>query len=239
MAALAAVAVAAAEHQVGGNMKRILTESENKQIEERIAQLERKTSGEVVVAVARRSSSYSSSAMLLSSIAALLLSIPLVNVAMDVLYRPDLAIQAVNMQMILYIPIFLCVLAAARVLINRFPALLAPAINTAKKQQKVQERSAWVFYENRLYNTKEGTGVLLYISLYERTARILADAGIYQKIGQDGLQDMAEKLALGIRQGRGATAILESLDVLENVLATNFPPPEKNENELPDAVLYY
>ena len=77
---------------------------------------------------------------------------------------------------------------------HRWKALL---LGTERKEHAVRERAQQAFFEKGLYKTKENTGVLFFLSLLERKVWILADKGIYQKIGQETLDRYAKTVSPG------------------------------------------
>ncbi len=220
------------------NKQKILTADDCAAIEARITALETKTSGEVVVAVAERSSYYRSSALLLAVIAAGMLT-PLCTVpTASFLQGLGLWASPAQLQTIVYVPVFFILLAAFRWLVGRMPFLLNVIVSDRKKQDKVSERAQQVFFGHRLFDTAGKTGVLIYLSRFERSVHILADAGIYAKLGQDELQAMVDKVVAGVRSRSAAQGILAVLDKLEPMLAEGFPKPDKNPDELPNAVIF-
>ena len=49
--------------------------------------------------------------------------------------------------------------------------------------EAVRARAIRAFHEHGLHRTAEGTGVLVFASLFEREAVVLGDRGIHEKIG--------------------------------------------------------
>jgi len=87
----------------------------------------------------------------------------------------------------------------------------------------VSERALAAFYERELYKTRDETGVLFFISLFERKVRVLADRGIYQKITPESLQEHADSVALGIKNDTACQALCQEIGGVAAVLAEHFP----------------
>ena len=58
--------------------------------------------------------------------------------------------------------------------------------------QAVQARAVRAFHEHGLHRTAEGTGVLVFASLFEREAVVLGDRGIHAKVGDAGWNEALE-----------------------------------------------
>ncbi len=116
-------------------------------------------------------------------------------------------------------------------------ALQRPFLLPHRLETEVRLRALRAFYEKGLYRTREATGVLFFISLFERKVWILADRGIHARIEEDRLQSSARSVARAIRDGRAAATLCAEIEAVGKVLAEHFPPRADDVNELPDEVL--
>jgi putative membrane protein len=104
--------------------------------------------------------------------------------------------------------------------------------------EAVRARAVRAFHENGLDRTAEGTGVLVFASLFEREAVVLGDRAIHEKMGDDWSKAV-EALAAGMRKGDPGTGFVEAIALCGARLAEHFPrapgaaPPR---NELEDAI---
>ncbi len=105
--------------------------------------------------------------------------------------------------------------------------------------EAVRARAVRAFHEHGLQRTAEGTGVLVFASLFERQAVVLGDHGIHAKMG-DGEWDRAvAALVAGLRAGDPARGFVDAVALCGARLAAHFPrdpaaqPPL---NELEDAI---
>ncbi len=87
-----------------------------------------------------------------------------------------------------------------------------------------------------MHNTKEGTGVLLFILFSERQLQILADKGIYARLPQEGWDRLAVEIASHFRSGKFADGICHGLRECGALLAREFPHRPDDVDELPDDV---
>jgi putative membrane protein len=87
---------------------------------------------------------------------------------------------------------------------------------------------------------KERTGILIFVSLAERYARIIADEGIAARVPQSHWQGAIDMLVGRMRHGHIADGFIAAIERCGNVLAAHFPPPAgeagKERSELPDRI---
>ncbi|NQT64715.1 MAG: TPM domain-containing protein [FCB group bacterium] len=102
--------------------------------------------------------------------------------------------------------------------------------------QKVQERATRYFMESGVYNTKDRTGILIFISILERRVELLADSGINAKIPQEKWQSIVDNIIKGIKQKDIASHLTESINECGDLLVEHFPIQADDKNELTDAI---
>lgn len=78
-------------------------------------------------------------------------------------------------------------------------------------EARAQRRAAVAFLEAEVFRTRDRTGILLFLSLFEHRVVVLGDTGINQKVKQEEWDGIAAKLAAGIRAGRPGAALLEAI----------------------------
>ena len=104
--------------------------------------------------------------------------------------------------------------------------------------EAARARAARAFHENGLHRTEQGTGVLVFASLFEHAAVVLGDHGIHAKMGDDWPRAVAA-LTAGMRAGDPAKGFVDAIAVCGARLAEHFPrdPQAKRAtNELEDAI---
>ena len=111
---------------------------------------------------------------------------------------------------------------------------------TAKPDRigQVEQRARIEFESARLYSTKERTGILLFVSLMERHAVVLADHGISSKLQPGVWDEVLELLIKGIKQGDMGRGYVDAIDKCGSILATHFPPGTSNPNELDNKLIW-
>jgi putative membrane protein len=93
------------------------------------------------------------------------------------------------------------------------------------------------FLAHGLQNTGGRTGVLIFASLAERHAEVVADQGIYEKVSPEIWVDAVTALLEGARSGDIAGGFVRAVEICGAVLAKHFPPCEKNPNEISDRLI--
>ncbi len=104
--------------------------------------------------------------------------------------------------------------------------------------EAVRARAMRAFHEHGLNRTAEGTGVLVFASLFEREAVVLGDHGIHAKMGDDW-RKAVDALTGGLRAGDPARGFVDAIAVCGARLAEHFPrdgAPRPAPNELEDAI---
>ena len=100
------------------------------------------------------------------------------------------------------------------------------------RNQKVAERATRYFMESGVYNTKDRTGILIFISIMERRVELLADSGINAKIPKDKWQNIVNNIIKGIKQKEIAAHLSESIIECGDLLTQHFPIQSDDTNEL-------
>ena len=93
------------------------------------------------------------------------------------------------------------------------------------------------FLAHGLHTTEERTGVLVFVSLAERYAEIVADAGIAAKVDPAIWKASMERLLADIRDGKLTDGLAGAIERAGAVLAEHFPPRPRDRNELPNELI--
>lgn len=131
-----------------------------------------------------------------------------------------------------FIPLCLLFFPPFRLLSGKSPAIKSAFTGRKRKNNAVRERAVRAFYEKGLYKTKKNTGVLFFLSLLERKVWVLADKGIYEKIQQARLNELANTVSRGIRDNRACDALCEAIKEAGELLAGHFPITSGDTDEL-------
>ncbi len=136
-----------------------------------------------------------------------------------------------------YIPLNFFLFFPAQLFIRKVPVLKFHFVGAHRKEHAVRLRAVRAFYEKGLYKTRKNTGILFFISLFEKKVRVLADSGIHEKIGQETLNRFALHVSRGIRDNRACDALCEAIVEAKDLLAAHFPVAKNDANDLPEDVM--
>jgi putative membrane protein len=118
---------------------------------------------------------------------------------------------------------------------GRIPAVGRRLISAESIERRVRLRAEAAFLEERVFDTRDRTGILVMVSLHERRALVLADAGINAKVAQEEWQAIVDRLVAGIRQGQPAVAMAAAITECGDLLASRkVERRDDDENELSD-----
>src|SRR5262245_7307162 len=196
-----------------------LSPGDRQRISAAIAAAERRTSGEIVCVLARSSTDWTALPVLLAALAALALPWLL------------LGLTGLSVQAMLALQLGLFVVLAPLLSLPRMrAALLPPATRRAVAHRAAMEQ----FMLRGIGRTAGRTGVLIFVSLAERYARIVADEAIARRVPQAHWQAAIDALVGHMRQRRIADGFVEAIERCGGVLAQHFPVMADDRPELPD-----
>jgi putative membrane protein len=198
-----------------------ISAQDRERISTAIRAAEAKTSGEIVCVLAQNSSDATALPIFITAAAALALPWLLVATTAMPVYR----ILLLQIVLFLALAVLLC-LPRVRV------ALLPRAARRAVAHRVAMEQ----FAIRGIAHKKDRTGILIFISLAERYARIIADEGIAARVPQSEWQGAVDALVAHMRGGRIADGFLTAIDVCGNELAKHFPRTEASRDELRDRI---
>jgi putative membrane protein len=102
------------------------------------------------------------------------------------------------------------------------------------KKRNVRERAMRHFAESGVYETRERTGILIFISLLEQRVELIADKGINEKIEQKKWNDIVHNILDSIKNGNWVKGLSESIESCGELLAEHFPIQSDDKNEMND-----
>jgi putative membrane protein len=105
------------------------------------------------------------------------------------------------------------------------------------KAQRVRARAIDLFKVGTEGKTVGRTGVLLYLSLKEHRADIVADEAIAAKVTPEIWGNAMAALVERVRAGQPGEGMAEAVRQMGIVLAEHFPRGSENPNELPDRLI--
>ena len=108
----------------------------------------------------------------------------------------------------------------------------------AMQRDEVQARARHVFFDSRVHHTQTRSGLLIFLSLYEHQAVILADSAIAAKLQPADLDTLCQQLTGSLHEGMPlADALCQTIAAAGRQLAAIAPREASDVNELPDALV--
>ncbi len=206
----------------------ILSKAEHDRIAAAIAEAESQTSGEIYCVLAQRSDDYFYPSAFFVALSILIVSLPLtvlahywwIDLRPAVLLGGQLAALATSLALLLAAP--------------RLRLLLVPL---HLRYRRAHENAMRQFLARNIHVTQKRTGVLIFVSLAEHYAEVLADAGIDARVPQERWNDAVETLTEAAKKGELTDGIVATIGLVGAELATHFPAGNTNPNELDNHVI--
>ncbi len=104
-------------------------------------------------------------------------------------------------------------------------------------QDEVQQAARSAFFDNRIHHTQSGGGLLIFVSVFEHVAVILADRQVLDGLGQSALDELCETLTRQLRHHAPTEALCQTIQAAGEKLKTVLPRVIDDVNELPDALV--
>lgn len=199
--------------------------TDHTRIAEAIRDAESRTSGEIYAVLARRSDSY--------------FYVAGFTVACGILFAAVLvAVAAHWFWYIVPLPVFgLAILAAflcAVLLLWLVPSITLWLVPKGILYRRAHLNAIQQFLARNVHLTTERTGVLLFVSLAERYAEVIADAGINAKVHQDEWNNIVAILTEHADRDDLTVGFLKAIEKAGMLLEEHFPKGPDDVNELDD-----
>lgn len=206
-------------------------------IERAVREAERRTDGEIAVAAIPRSDDYSFHELLASVILGLAASAAALLARDQVLVLLDRAFWHVEpwVPALVHGLVGFAVTALAFLFAN-VPAIDRLIVPRRVRRRAVRDRALRHFVESGVYATRNGTGILIFVSYLEREVHIVADRCVAAEVPQSEWDSLAAAVAAGIKAGKAADALRDAVLRAGDLLAARFPASRDNPNELSNAL---
>jgi putative membrane protein len=195
-----------------------LSREDHEAVSSAIRSAEQHTCGQIVCVLCHASSDYAFVPLLLASVLALLSPWPLIH------FTPW------SVERIFIVQIALFIITG---LVFSWPPLHIALVPRPMRRALAHRAALEQFVVRRIANTKNRCGILIFVSLAEHYARIIADEGIAAKVNRAEWQAAIDALTGHMRDGRIAQGFIAAIDRCGAVLAAHAP-PDGSPNVLPD-----
>ena len=209
-------------------MARAMTPEEHARIADAVQAAEANTSGEIYCVVARSSDSYFFPA-------AFMVTLGIVVISLAVAYLLDrwwYDLPPMNLVVAQLIAI-----ACALMVLGLFPAIRIHLVPLRQRYRHAHDNAMKQFLSRNIHLTSARTGVMLFVSLAERYAEVVADAGINSRVPQETWDGVVAGLIAHARRAEIADGFVEAIGTVGALLAEHFPVTTGDVNELDDHVV--
>lgn len=193
-------------------------------------QAELRTSGEIVPMIVSQSDSYP----LASIRGGILFALP-VSLLLTAPVAGMFWLEPTNMW--IFLVLLLLLFWGATLVIHFFPGIKRYLLSREDLEAEVEETALAAFFTERLYKTKDANGILIFISLLERKAWVIADSGISDRIPHERWQDAVSVITTGIREKKQCQAICQAIGMIGEILEKEFPIGDDDHNELHNLII--
>jgi len=207
---------------------RPIGEADRARVAAAIRAAEAKTDGEIYCVVARQSDGYFFPAACMAMIGILLASLAVAFVS---------EYWWVSIRLPHFIMKQLAAAVAVLALLWLVPALRIHLVPWQMRHRAAHDNALRQFLGRNVHRTAARTGVLIFVSLAEHYAEIIADVGIDSHVDPDLWEDTVNDLTAHARQDRLAEGFVRAVETVGAVLAVHFPVSPGDANELDDHLI--
>ena len=216
-------------------MRKIFSDEDLKQVEGAVQEAERRTSGEIVPFVVERSGVYPAAYWRVGALGAtagllavLVLSVTYAGWGLGWLFT----VAGTG------------IVAAVAALLGVMIVRLLPTVErffagADSMASAVRDRAVRAFVDEEVFDTRDRTGILLFISLFEHRVEVVGDTGINARVQPEDWAHVVEDVLVGIRDGSAGRGLIAAVrrcgDLLE---AKGVAIREDDTNELSDSVRF-
>jgi putative membrane protein len=197
---------------------RFLDAAAHTAFEHAIRTIEGGSAVEIVIAVRRRSGAYRHANVVIGG------AVAIAALAIMLFSEPVFGLGS-----ILVDPFVLGAIAGA--LVELAPELKRALTPASLRHHAVARAARATFVERGVHNTRDRSGLLVYISWLERQVVLVPDSGLAKQLSLEPAQ-----LALTQALSKGGAAVAGALEQLAPRLAEAMPRRDDDRNELPDAI---
>jgi len=206
------------------NAETFLTQAEQDELVRCVQAAEATTSGEIVPVVASMSYDYPRAGLIGSLVLGALAAVALTLA----LGREDMWV---------FLALFLALFFGFSRLFDIFPALKRPFLSKREMREEVAEAAFTAFHAHGLHDTRDKTGIILYVSVFERSVQILADKGINDLVNPLAWEEVVSMVTDGIRAGNPGQALCAGVTRCGEMLSERFPIKDDDTDELPNLII--
>jgi putative membrane protein len=200
----------------------MISEADNRRIVEAIRAAEEKTAGEIFCVIAHACGEYRLVPIAWAALVALAIPLPLIY----------FTIWPAGIIYLLQLATFIVV-----ALVLSLPMIRFRIVPKRRLWGDAHAEAMHQFLAHGIHLTEQRTGVLIFASVAERYAEIVADSGINAKVQPEVWSKAIAAMISAIKAGRPGDGFVAAIELCGAELARHFPPGTLNPDELPNKVV--
>ena len=204
--------------------RRLFTADTRRRITAVVREIERQTSAEIVVSVAPASARYLEPTMTAGVVAAIGMLL------LVVLHPKPVRDEAIVLDVVL-------AFVVAAVSTDKIDPLRRRMLTHARVVSETARAAKSEFVDRGIARTKGRTGILVYVSSFERRVEVVSDIGVERSVDTGAWRAALRTLEASISAGADIDRFVSALRGVGTVLARGLPREKDDENELPDEVV--
>ena len=211
-------------------MKHTLNVKERAQLDQRIADAEKRTGAQIVLAVIERADAYPElpwkAFALGASIAGILV------LGMNVLWP----LHSPTTSALLAIVLILAAGAGFALLCVLVPGFARLFLSAHRAEEETKQYAESLFLSKQMFATSKRKAVLLLVSIFERQIFALPDTGLTSKLNQEATDNIIKHMRPYLIAGKTSRALDAGLKKLAEIISAGAQ-PEAFVNELPNDII--
>ena len=200
----------------------MISDVDKRRIAEAIRVAEEKTAGEIFCVIAHACGDYRLVPIAWAALVALAVPVPLIY----------LTARPAGIIYLLQLAVFIVV-----ALVLSLPMIRFRIVPKRRMWTRAHAEAMHQFLAQGIHLTEHRTGVLIFASVAERYAEIVADSGINAKVQPDVWSKAVAAMISAIKEGRPGDGFVAAIELCGEQLARYFPPGALNPDELPNKVV--
>jgi putative membrane protein len=212
-------------------MIKILSDNERSRLDQLIADAEKGTNAQIVLAVIKRSDDYAElpwkAFAMSASVAGLFV------VILDFILYYWVSYTTVFIDVIIMLSTG-ALFALVTIFIPRFARIF---LSANRAEVEVKQYAESLFLNRELFATSKRTGILLLVSLFERQVILLPDKGLSSRLTTDAMQDIIACMTQPLAHNDLNRALESGLEKLSKALELPTQGTGNIENELSDKII--
>lgn len=207
--------------------KYIFTEEEKRRVKETVEALERESCGEIVPFFTRNSDDYSEVSWHIAAI------LGLTGLAIIALLSYTWMLPALSYFEAFAVILGLMITGYSLPII--FPIFKRVFVSDERAMEMISLRAKEAFLNEKVYDTKERVGILIYVSRLEHIVLVLGDEGINSKVQKEDWEEVVSLITDGLKKGQIGEGLVNGINHCKELLLKNgFVRKDSDTNELSD-----